>query len=61
MCVSRDNSAMIDYTGSTNYKHGICCKPGVTSNVCSQTNDWSKLFACSPTVIDDGNYPYLVT
>ena len=41
MCVSRTSDTMFDYTGSTNYNHGICCKTGVTSNVCSQTNDWS--------------------
>ena len=48
---------MYDYTGSDYSYYGICCKPGVQSPICSQTNDWNARLACSPPVIDDGSYP----
>lgn len=35
MCISRNYSSMIEVTGSSNYGHGICCKPNVTTGICA--------------------------
>jgi len=38
MCHSTDYSSMLLVTGSSNFGHGVCCKPGYTGEHC-ETSD----------------------
>ena len=35
MCIRKDYLSMIYITGSSNYGHGICCKPGYNEGLCA--------------------------
>ena len=49
MCHDRDHKSMIKVTGSSNFGHGVCCKPGSTNEHCvSGSGD----HICSQPVLD---------
>ena len=58
MCHGKDYSMIIQYTFSSNYFKGVCCRPGSTDPLCN-----GSILDCSMDSIGDtgGKYSQVLT